>query len=219
MLNRLALLTVCLASLATEPLHAQRRPRERGRDQGFEVTDGPRWFATAGPGMVWGPYVVDDATNSAWDFDAAFSLRGSLEREVARYTSVGVAFNFARLPLTFNDLSGGGGCTRCDGDATVSSYGAMFRYGGGTGFHQVIEGFMGALRYGNFDVPGKNISVSNTDFAFGGGYGFGYTMARDWQLQFVQDGLYAVHERSTAGQGGGRFARHFNTRLSLRVGF
>ncbi|MBK8251011.1 MAG: hypothetical protein IPK85_26985 [Gemmatimonadetes bacterium] len=218
MLKRLVPALIALAGLV-EPLDAQRRPRERARDQGLVVGNAPRWFATAGPGIHWGPYVVDDATGSTWDLDAAFSLRGSLEREVARFLAVGVAFNYARLPLNFNTFGGTSGCSRCAADATISSYGATVRYGGGPGFHQVIEGFLGALRYGNFAVTGREVDISNTDFAFGAGYGFGYTIAPDWQLQFVQDGLYAVHERSTSGQGGGRFARHFNSRLSLRVGF
>jgi hypothetical protein len=218
MLKRLVLATLSLVVL-DGPLRAQGRPRERPRNQGLVVPDAPRWFATAGTGIQWGPYVVDDASTSAWDFDAAFSLRGSLEREVARYLAVGVTFNYARLPVTFNDFSGSRSCVQCPGDATISSYGATVRYGGGAGFHQVIEGFLGALRYGNFALRDKDVSIANTDFALGAGYGFGYTIARDWQVQFIQDGLYAVHERSTAGQGGGRFARHFNSRLSLRVGF
>ena len=224
MLHRILLPVLLLLLGVSATGSAQRRRPGEGRPR--EAPQGattPRWFASAGPGMQWGPYIVDDASQSIWDFNAGFSLRGSIEREVAPLLAVGLAFNYARLPLDFERTAQViTGCRVCAADATVSSYGAVMRYGGGQGFHQVIEGFVGALRYGNFTLAAGGEGdpvITNTDFAFGGGFGFAYGIAPDWQVQLIQDGLYAVHERSTLGLGGGRIVRHFNTRLALRIGF
>jgi hypothetical protein len=188
----------------------------------FSGTREPVWFASISTGFQLGEYIVDDASSSIWDFDAGFMLRSTIEREVARHVYAGLAFNYARLPLTYTSTGGSGSCARCAADGTISSYGALVRLGGGPGFHQILELFIGALRYGNFEQQtprGTLPPSSNTDFAFGAGYGFGYTLSRDWSVQLVQDATNALHERSTSQQAGGRLARHFATRLGVRVGF
>ncbi len=184
----------------------------------------PKWFASVGSGLQWGVYIVDDASGGTWDFDAGFAWRGTVERMVTDRMAVGVAFNYSRLPLTWSAIGNvPTSCTRCAADGTVTSYGAHLRYGGGPqAFHQVIEGFVGALRYGNFTRTDDGTPLepsSNTDLAFGAGYGFGFTISRDWQLQLIQDALYSVHERSTQTLAGGRITRLYTTRLALRVGF
>jgi hypothetical protein len=190
------------------------------------MTAAPRrsaWSASIGSGIQWGDFIVDQATLSSWDFDAGFPLRGTLERTVASRVSVGVAFSYARLPLTYTGLSVSPICGgQCAADATISSYGALVRMGGGPGFHQVLEVFVGALRYGNFEQAAPRATLpprSNTDFAFGAGYGLGYGFANEWEFQLIQDALNSVHERSTLPGAGGRIARHYTTRLGLRVGF
>ena len=206
---------LALAVLAFMPAMAE--AQERGPSRGAS-----KWYASLGSGLAWGDYIVDDASNSTWDFDAGFALRGTLEREVATRVGVGLAFSYARLPLTYNSLGASSQCAPCAADATVSSYGGVIRMGGGPGFHQVIEVFVGALRYGNFEQHeprGALAPKANTDFAFGAGYGFGYSLANDWQIVLVQDATNSLHERSTLPQGGGRVARHFTTRLGLRIGF
>jgi hypothetical protein len=188
----------------------------------FSGTREPTWFASISSGFQLGEYIVDDASSSIWDFDAGFMLRGTIEREVARHVYAGVAFTYARLPLTYSSTAFSSPCSRCAADGTISSYGALVRVGGGPGFHQILELFIGALRYGNFEQKtprGTLPPSSNTDFAFGAGYGFGYTLSRDWSVQLVQDATNALHERSTSQQAGGRLARHFATRLGVRVGF
>lgn len=188
-----------------------------------ETQTTPKWFVSAGAGVQWGPYVVDQQSNASWDFDGGFGFRGAVERQLTPQFSAGLAFNRARLPLTYTNF-GGGSCGRCAADATVSSYGILARYGGGgrQALHQVIEGFAGALRYGNFTQTQGGATLaptSNTDLALGVGYGFGITIAPDWHLALVQDAVTAVHERSTLQQAGGRMVQHYMTRLTLRVGF
>ncbi len=184
----------------------------------------PKWFASAGTGIQTSGFLVDDPSGSSWDFDAGFGVRLSLERQFSQQLAAGIVFNRARLPLQYDNLANatGGTCTPCAADATVASYGALFRYGGGRGLHQVIEVFAGALRYGNFTETQGGTSLpptSNTDLAFGAGYGFGFNLASDWQVTLMQDAFSSVHERSTLAQAGGRINRHFMTRLTLRVGF
>lgn len=221
-MRRLRLLIVAL--LATALLvPARGAAQERGRERAPRSSGGstnPRWFASLGAGFQVGDYVVDDASQSTWDFDAGVGLRADLTREVAPRVAVGVAFNYARLPLTWASTGATIGCARCSADATVSSYGALARFGGGLGFHQVAELFLGAMRYGNFvqHATGTTLApTSNTDVAFGAGYGFGYGISPDWQVVLVQDVLNSLHERSELG--GGRMSQHYTTRLGVRVGF
>ena len=208
------------ASLVGAALLATLGPRAAGA-QGRRAGGEPRWFASAGAGFQWGDYVTDPGSGSTWDFDAGFTLRGTVEREVASRVALGIAFNYARLPLTYASSGAAGSCQACAADATVTSYGGLVRIGGGPAFHQVVEVFIGALRYGNFEQASPRQALpptSNTDFAFGAGYGFGYSLASDWQVVLMQDALYSMHERSTVPQGG-RVARQYTTRLGLRVGF
>lgn len=180
------------------------------------------WFASASAGIQFGPLVLDDASSSRWDIDAAFSWRATVERAVSPGVTAGLAFSHARLPMTYVSTAASSSCARCAADVTVSSYGGIVRVGPGSarGFHQVLEVFVGALRYGNFEQVsprGRLAPASNTDFAFGAGYGFAYAIGNDYAVQLVQDAVNALHERST--QGGGRLARHLSTRLGVRVGF
>lgn len=182
----------------------------------------PVWFASVGTGFQIPDVIFDDASSSIWDFDAGFVLRGSVEREVARGVAVGFVFNYARSPMIYSSTGATSTCARCAADGTISSYGATVRMGGGPGLHQIVDLFLGAIRYGNFEQQSPRTVLppsSNTDLAFGAGYGFGYSLSSDWALTFVQDAIYALHERSELPQAGGRLARHYNTRLGVRVGF
>lgn len=207
---------VLLVALVPALLGAQ----ERGGV--FSGSRTPVWFASIGTGFLIPDIIDDDASSSTWDFDAGFTLRGTIEREVARGVALGVVFNYARLPMIYSSTATTSTCTRCFGEGTISNYGAIARIGGGPGLHQIIDLFIGAIRYGNFEQKSPRTTLppsSNTDFAFGAGYGLGYSLSTDWALTFVQDGLYAFHERSESPQAGSRLARHFNTRLGVRVGF
>lgn len=198
-------------------MHGQRR---RGGERGRPSTK--EWFASASAGLQFGDYVTDEPSNSIWDFDAAFAMRATLEREIAPQLGVGVMFSYARQPLTYQSITRpSAGCDLCAADATVSLYGAYFRYGGGAGFHQLFEGAVGATRFGNFtDRAGQTLPpTSNTDFSFGVGAGVGYGFSGDWEVFVMQDAIYAIHERGSALQGGDRVARTLMSRLGLRVGF
>ena len=198
---------------ATRPLMAQFGSSDR---------EPPRWFGSVWGGFQFGGFVPDDGSNATWDFDTNWQLRGTLEREVTTRVGVGLAFSYARLPLTYRTAVGAT-CSPCAADATVTTYGGLARFGGGPGFHQVAEVFIGALRYDNFEQVSPRAKLppasGNTDFAFSLAYGFGYSLAEDWQVVLVQEYLNALHERSTQLTGGGRLTQHYTTRLGVRVGF
>lgn len=195
-----------------------------GAQFGSTTREPPQWFGSVWGGFQFGGFVADDKSSATWDFDTNWQIRGTVERELGSRVAVGAAFSYARLPLTYA-ASGGvaTSCLRCAADATVTTYGGLLRFGGGPGFHQVAEVFIGALRYDNFEQVSPRgalePSSGNTDFAFGLSYGFGYSIADDWQVLLVQEYLNALHERSTQTTGGGRLVQHYTTRLGLRVGY
>lgn len=208
---RFATLTV-VAVLTTTPAGAQFAPARRE----------PRWFASIGTGFQLGAYVVDAASGSQWDLDAGFPLRVTVERVAAPNITIGAMFSYARLPMTYSSQTTSGCSPSCGGDATVSNYGALLRYGDGQGFRRLVEITLGAMRYGNFVQKSNGATLaprSNTDFAFGTGFGFGYGFANDWQVSIMQDAVTSIHERPDESIGGSRVARHYVTRVGVRVGF
>jgi hypothetical protein len=179
------------------------------------------WWGSLWTGIQIGDFIDDAPTSANWDFDGGLMFRLTLEREIVPRVSVGVAVNHARLPLSYTSVASG--CTRCNADADVTSYGGIVRYGGGTGFHQVYEVTIGVTRYGNFERSSPKTplppSGGNTDFAFGAGAGFGYTLSRDWQINLIQDVQYGFHERPPEGAGGSRITRGYVTRIGMRIGW
>lgn len=185
----------------------------------------PKWWVSAWGGYQWGDRVSDPKSNAGWFFDQSWSTRFTIEREIAPGTSAGIAYNYSRMPLSFASLDASGSCRpRCVGDATLASYGLTARSGmGGRGMHLVYEGFIGAVQYSHFTLEGSSATaqsakgISNTDFAYGFGVGFGYALSRDWELLGVFDTLNGIHERSDElfGQ---RNSRHYQLRTGVRFG-
>ncbi len=188
----------------------------------------PVWFTTLGVGLQFGGvYIVDDATQSTWDFDAGIAWAGTVERNVSRDIAVGLAWQYARLPLAYRSLSQTGPCTPgCGADATVAYAGVLGRYGGGgLGFQRILELSVGAMRYGSFEAtPGSGggrlaPESGNIDFAVGVGGGFGYGISQDWQVMIVQGAMNTIHERSQSPSGAGRITQHYSTRVGVRIGW
>ncbi|MCC6930577.1 MAG: hypothetical protein IT359_16435 [Gemmatimonadaceae bacterium] len=218
-----------LLAAATLLLLAPRRAEsqeggEARRRGGFG--NSPTWWLSTSAGWQWSDQVGDPKTNSVWDFDSNWSARFSAEREVAPRTTLGLLFNYARIPLRIVSGGGSAGCSiPCLGDATLATYGLMARSGGGPGFQFAYEGFIGATRYSNFTIHPSSSSVpvsefsgmTNTDFAWALSTGFGYALARDYELTAMFDYGTSVHEKS-GDLFQRRTTRHYATRLGLRVG-
>lgn len=194
----------------------RRGPRRMG---GF---GGPEWWGSAWAGYQWSNPVGDPTTKSVWDFDSNWSMRLTAEREVAPRTTMGLVFNYARLPLTIAGGQSATSCrTGCLAEATMASYGLMARSGGGPGLHLVYEGFAGALRYSNFTLTRgtapEYAGMKNTDFTWSFGTGLGYGIGRDFELSAMFDYGTSVHEKSS-DLFQQRTTRHYTTRVGLRVG-
>lgn len=212
---------LALVSLATPAMAQGRRGPGRGGGMGG-YDDAPKWWASAWGGYQWSNQVGDPATNSTWNYDSNWSLRLTAEREVAPRTTIGLAWNYSRMPLAVVGNSSATACrTGCAAEGTISSYGVTLRSGGGPGFHIVYEGFLGATQYSNFSVEGAGAAafadVKDTDFAWAFGTGFGYSLSRDFQLVGMFEYGNSVHEKS-----GDLFQRrttqHYTTRIGVRVG-
>jgi hypothetical protein len=193
----------------------------RGGERGGDRNE-PSWWFSAWGGYQWSNVVGDPETQSSWGFDSDWSVRLTAERTVAPNTSVGLAWNYSRMPLT---VAGGSGATvcrpGCSGEATIASYGLLLRSGGGPGLHMVYEGFLGALQYGNFAVQGDGATrfadVKDIDLAWGIGTGFGYGLSRDFVLTAMFEYGNSVHERSK-DLFQRRTTQHYTTRVGVRVG-
>lgn len=210
---RRSLLTLLALTVAFAPAEAQRRR--------FPTGDTPKWWGSVWGGYQWANTVSDRSTAAHWNFDAGWMFRGTLEREVATNTAIGVAFNYTRMPLTFNSFTAAGGCLRCDADATIATYGLLLRNGGGPGLHVVYELFAGAMQFSKFTFsdPAQNRGdISDIDFAFSGGTGFGYGMSQDFQVIALYEMGRNIHE-SSGSQNTRRLTTHHIARVGLRVGF
>jgi opacity protein-like surface antigen len=225
-MRRSLLVSIGLVTLLSAPASAQLGRFPTGRQSGV---DDPKWWGSIWGGYQWSNAVDDERSAGYWDFDAGWVIRGTFEREIGRQTAIGVAFNYVRVPLTFESYLVSGSrppgtpqCATCDATATIASFGLLLRSGGGRGLHPVFEGFLGAMQFSKFEFKVASAQpsdpIEDTDFAFAVGTGFGYALSRDFQLIALYELSRNVHERSRQTQGG-RVTQHHGTRVGLRVGF
>jgi hypothetical protein len=218
-----ALFLVCGAAV---PLVAQEGGRLPGRGgglpQGTSSFDDPNNWVSLSFGFQSSPIVRDGSTSSSWDFGSGYPLRVTLERHIGSGATVGVAGSYVRMPLEYASSSNAA-CTRCDAHATVATYGVVAHVGGGLGFYNAFELFIGAIQYGGFerDDDGTKLPPTspNVDFAFSPSYGLGYGFARDWKGELAFNWMYTVHERKDLPNNAQVLGNHFLIRAGLRVGF
>lgn len=178
----------------------------------------PQLWAGAGAGFVQMQTVEDYATGSRWDFGTVTQWRATVERSLRNGGAVGVAGTWARPSLAYE----GGGCAgACDAEATVFQLMALFRTGGGEGFHQVIELHAGVTGFSDFrteddvDLPPRGTVLDPT---FSVGYGFAYGFSRRAHLMIVQDVGAVLHRRDDAPAGANTLRQYQTTRIGFRVG-
>lgn len=206
-----------------DALSAQRRvPSIRGQE--------PSIWITGGVGLFTGNGVNDGVTESVWDFGNSTNLqyRGSLEKTIGTQSSFGLIGTYVRVPFTYSSSAvlppgGGESCGQCEAHLDMMTLSLGFHIGGGVGFHQVIEGNAGVVRYTNLtrDSDGATLAPSdgNMDPIFSAGYGFGYGFNERTTINLVQDYGIALHEKTGLANG----VRNTNSvrtlRFSLRFGF
>jgi hypothetical protein len=219
-MRRFSLVLVMIA-LVVQGASAQRRPR------GF--TSDPDVWVSGGIAGFTGNGVNDGRTSSAWDFGNStnWQYSVSLEKTVGSGTSFGIAGTYARIPFVYSGpaipINGSGAtCPSCDAHLDMTTLVATFHFGGGSGFHQVIELNGGIVNYArlNRDSDGARLAGgSNTDPLFSGGWGFGYGFDDRTQIEFVPEYAIAIHERSGLSNRVSNTNRMQSLKLTFRMGF
>lgn len=171
--------------------------------------------------------VVDGTTGSQWLFGSTVQYRATIEKTVQRGSTIGMSGSFARVPLTYVPLTGVAPVEcdpSCDADATVTQLFATFHAGAGgiIGFHQVIDLGVGATGYSSFRARNAGTKLPPTtldaDLTISIGYGFGYSLSPDMQVDLVQEYVLSMHQRTGLAGGEGTLGRHYTTRLGVRFG-
>ena len=206
-----------LVMASVESLGAQRRM------PGLGVREPSIWL-TAGAGFFTGNGVNDGATESTWDFGSStnFQYRGSMEKTIGDQAAIGLIGTYVRVPFIYSSTAvippgGGATCGSCEAHLDMMTLSAGFHIGGGPGFHQVIEGNAGVVRYSGLkrDSDGADLAPTggNLDPIFSFGYGFGYGFGQNTTINLVQDLGIALHEKTGLANG----VRNTNSVRTLRV--
>jgi hypothetical protein len=125
-----------------------------------------------------------------------------------------------RAPLLYTPFSGAG----VDAHATIASYGAVVHAGGSAqpGLYNSFKVFLGGVQYGAFeqDSPKQALAPekANIDLLFSAGYGFGYSLSRDWRMELTAESAFSVHERDGLPGNAQTLSRQYLIGLVLRVG-
>lgn len=213
---RLGRLGAALALVAAHVLSA--RAGAQIIRPGGALSSEPRFWVSAGAGLAQLQTIEDYATSSAWNFGTVTQWRATIERSLRNGGSAGVAGTWASPTLAYED----GGCLpSCDAEAELFQLLALFRMGGGQGFHQVIELHAGVTGFRNFTTGGaQRLAPLGTvlDPTFAVGYGFGYGFSRRTHVMIVQDVGAILHRRDNAPAGANTLRQFQTTRVGFRVG-
>ena len=183
-------------------------------------SNAPIGFVSLGIGWFQQQGLCNEASNSCWDFGSGPQWRATVELPVGNGASFGVAGTMGRMPLTYDGGVGTASCGQCDADANISQILALFRIGGGSGFHQVIDLSAGVTLFSNFRRSdsgtrlGDGKMVQNYNFSIG--YGFGYSLSPRTSIQLVQDYGLLIHGRVPGSSD--NTAQQSSTRIGVRLG-
>lgn len=186
------------------------------------VTTEPSLWVSIGAGVYGANGISDGATNSTWDFGNGtdWQYRVAMEKVLQNQFSLGGVLTYVNVPFVYSGPACVGGC---NAHLDLTSLGASFHAGGGTGLHQVLEVSAGATMYRNLhrDSNGAQLPPTggNIDPYFTFGYGFGYTFNPTMQLSIVQDYGLVLHERTGLSNSQSNTLTQHTTRLNMRFGF
>jgi hypothetical protein len=166
--------------------------------------------------------VDDGATQSTWHFGDVAQYRVSLEKPMQGDVALGVAATFARASLTYttNDITSA--CPgSCDADASIYQVLGLLHVGGSAfGFSQIFNLAVGATIYDDFRERSTSQKIGPTgadpDVTFEFGYGFGYALSPDLQVQVVQDFGTTIHQRTGLAGGAHTASIQYTTRIGVR---
>lgn len=181
----------------------------------------PAGYISLGAGFLQAASIRDGSTNADWLFDGSIQYRGSIEYALRNQAALGIAVTYARVPLEYRGRGLFGSCSGCEADATIWTAMAIFRMGGGEGFHQVIELGIGATGYQDFESEnGESLPPAEPDMdvTISVGYGFGYGFGKRTSIFLVQAADQSLHQRGGPENDGTTSVQHYVTRIGLRYG-
>lgn len=184
----------------------------------------PRYYLSAGLGLLSVADVRDGRTQSRWAFSEGLQYRGSAEVAIGRGSSVGAVVTYARLPLTYLTDDQTNPCSpRCEARATMWSVAGAFHAGGGVGLHQVIDATIGVASFTDFRADGGAKAGlppagGDRDFLFTVGYGFGWGLSPGLSLSLVQEFGATLHQRDGLPGGQSSMTQQRVFRLTVRAG-
>jgi len=185
------------------------------------VATEPSLWISLGVGLYGANEVSDGATNSTWDFGEGtnWQYRAAVEKVMQNQFSLGGVLTYVDVPFVYIGPS----CGRCDAHLDLTTVGASFHAGGGTGLHQVLEVSAGAALYRNLRRDSDDLKLApqggNIDPFFTFAYGFGYTFNPTLQISIIQDYGLVLHERTGLSNDQSNTLTQRTTRLNLRMGF
>jgi hypothetical protein len=177
----------------------------------------PSAWTSLSVGLLQVQTMYDPDSDSEWDFGNVVQFRATIERDLQRGTSLGLAVAYARAPLTY----AGPDCPRCDAAAGLWQALALFRIGGGLGLHQVIEIGAGVTGFSSFrrERGGSLAPGTTIDPTFSIGYGLGYPLSPNTQFILLQEVALMIHERGDRPAGDeSNMPRTWATRVGIRYG-
>lgn len=210
-----------------EPLLAQIRgpaPARKGPDYG--------WWFSGGASAMYLSDIHDGVSNTVWKFgsDPLWQFRGTLEKALDAFTTIGIAAGFGNVDVRLSPLKSDSmsalptSCpVSCSASTDMWSVMGQFRSGGGQGFHTMFEASGGGTSFRNFALRSDASPISgipnSIDISGTLGAGFGYTLSRDLTITVVQDVGMGFHSKADLPEGTSRSWRMRNTRASLRFKF
>ena len=225
-------MTIVVGLVVTSaPLTAQirgRAPVARSASSGW---------VSGGAGATTLTDISDGASRSVWKFgsDPLWQFRGSLERGLDDFSTIGVAASFGRVSVAVSPLAGAptpapttplpAACAvSCSAQAQLWSVMGQFRSGGGTGFHTTFEvtgGVTGFRDMRTRDSLALAIGKSSGTIDLSGalGAGFAYPITRGMVIALVQDFGLGLHSKIDLPSGVSRTWRIRTTRASVRIQF
>lgn len=206
---------VLLATILFWATSMQAQVRRRG-----PIANEPTFWVQLGAGVYGANGISDGATNSTWDFGEGtdWQYRLAAEKVLQNQFSLGGVLTYVNVPFVYT----GNACGRCDAHLDLTTVGASFHAGGGTGLHQVLEVSAGAALYRNLhrDSDGTKLPPTggNVDPFVTFGYGFGYAFNPTMQISIVQDYGLVLHERTGLSNEQSNTLTQHTTRLNFRMG-
>lgn len=220
----------CLVVMAATPLFAQIRgpaPQRKGPDYG--------WWFSGGLSAVNMSEINDGVSNTRWNFgpDPVWQYRGTIEKSLDQFTTVGIAAGYASVDVFLSPLRNDSASvasatcpmspTQCGVASEMWSLMAQFRSGGGPGFHTMVEASGGGTSFRNFKSRADASPIvglpTSIDISGTLGGGFGYTLSETLVVSVVQDFGIGFHSKENLPDGVSRTWRVRNTRASLRFKF